>query len=60
MAHLPLNFESPRIPSEEGQALVEYAVILSLVFVVVLVVLRVLGADITDVYVLVEDAVDGP
>jgi Flp pilus assembly pilin Flp len=53
-----LNLRFARLRAEEGQALVEYAIILSLVFVVVAVVLGVLGTDLSDIYGVVEGAVD--
>jgi pilus assembly protein Flp/PilA len=48
-----------RIEREEGQALVEYALILALISIVSLVVLETLGVDIKGVFKTVETAVSG-
>jgi Flp pilus assembly pilin Flp len=45
--------------SEKGQGLVEYALILSLVSIAAIVVLGVLGVDVTVVLDRVENALDG-
>jgi pilus assembly protein Flp/PilA len=44
---------------EEGQGLAEYALILVLVAIVAIVVLEILGTDITDVFTDVETELDG-
>jgi pilus assembly protein Flp/PilA len=48
-----------RIEREEGQALVEYALILALISVVSILVLEALGLDIKGVFRTVESAVSG-
>jgi pilus assembly protein Flp/PilA len=48
-----------RLEREEGQALVEYALILALVSIVSIAVLRALGLDIAGVFRKVESAVSG-
>jgi pilus assembly protein Flp/PilA len=48
-----------RIEREEGQALVEYALILALISVVSILVLEALGLDIKGVFKTVETAVSG-
>ena len=45
---------------EEGQGLVEYALILSLVSIAAITVLGVLGGDVSGVLTTVETALDGP
>jgi Flp pilus assembly pilin Flp len=49
MLRLKSFFASLRLEREEGQALVEYALILGLVSVVAIAVLGVVGGDITDI-----------
>lgn len=44
---------------EEGQGLVEYALILSLVSIAAIAILTVLGLDVTEVFDTVEDALNG-
>lgn len=44
---------------EEGQGLVEYALILSLVSIAAIVILGVLGTDVTEVFDTVENALNG-
>jgi pilus assembly protein Flp/PilA len=48
-----------RARDEEGQGLVEYALILSLVSIAAIVTLGILGVDVDDVLVTVETALDG-
>ena len=48
-----------RVRREEGQALVEYALILALISVVSILVLEALGLDIKGVFKTVETAVSG-
>ncbi len=48
-----------RIEREEGQALVEYALILALISIVSILVLEALGLDIKGVFKTVETAVSG-
>jgi pilus assembly protein Flp/PilA len=48
-----------RMEREEGQAMVEYALILALVSIVSLIVLQALGLDIKGVFKTVESAVSG-
>jgi Flp pilus assembly pilin Flp len=47
-----------RLRGEDGQALVEYALILALVSIVSIVVLGVLGVDIRDLFTTVETKLD--
>jgi Flp pilus assembly pilin Flp len=47
-----------RLRGEDGQALVEYALILALVSIVSIVVLGVLGVDIRDIFTDVETKLD--
>jgi Flp pilus assembly pilin Flp len=49
MLRLKSFFAGLRLEREEGQALVEYALILGLVSVVAIAVLGVVGGDITDI-----------
>ena len=44
---------------EEGQGLVEYALILSLVSIAAIVILGVLGTDVTEVFDSVENSLNG-
>jgi pilus assembly protein Flp/PilA len=44
---------------EEGQGLVEYALILSLVSIAAIVILGVLGTDVTEVFDTVENSLNG-
>lgn len=44
---------------EEGQGLVEYALILSLVSIAAIIILGVLGTDVTEVFDTVENALNG-
>ncbi len=48
-----------RMEREEGQALVEYALILALISVVSILVLEALGLDVKNVFRTVESAVSG-
>jgi pilus assembly protein Flp/PilA len=48
-----------RVEQEEGQALVEYALILALISIVSILVLQALGLDIKNVFKTVETAVSG-
>jgi pilus assembly protein Flp/PilA len=48
-----------RVEREEGQALVEYALILALISIVSILVLEALGLDIKGVFKTVETAVSG-
>jgi pilus assembly protein Flp/PilA len=48
-----------RIEREDGQALVEYALILALISIVSILVLEALGVDIKNVFKTVETAVSG-
>jgi pilus assembly protein Flp/PilA len=48
-----------RIEREEGQALVEYALILALISIVSILVLEALGVDIKNVFRTIETAVSG-
>jgi pilus assembly protein Flp/PilA len=48
-----------RVEEEEGQAMVEYALILALISIVSIIVLTALGVDIKNVFKTVETAVSG-
>jgi pilus assembly protein Flp/PilA len=48
-----------RVEEEEGQAMVEYALILALISIVSILVLTALGVDIKNVFKTVETAVSG-
>lgn len=56
--HATLAFRSFR-DREEGQGLVEYALILSLVSIAAIIILGVLGTDVTEVFDVVENALNG-
>ena len=47
------------LPNEEGQGLVEYALILVLVAIVVIAVLTILGQNVSDVFQQIADALTG-
>ena len=47
------------LPEEEAQGLVEYALILMLIAIVVLVAVALLGSSIQNLYVLIEDGFGG-
>lgn len=49
----------PNLKSQKGQGMVEYAVIVALIAVVAIIVLRVLGLDITNVFTRVSTEVAG-
>ena len=47
------------LPKEEGQGLVEYALIIVLVAIVVIVALTALGSNITDVFTNISETLSG-
>jgi Flp pilus assembly pilin Flp len=54
----PANLRSLSLRADDGQGLVEYGLILSLVMVAAVAVLGVLGVDVDGVFEVVQEAVD--
>jgi pilus assembly protein Flp/PilA len=47
------------VRAEDGQAMVEYALILALVSIAALVILQTLGSDVSNVFTSISDAIEG-
>jgi pilus assembly protein Flp/PilA len=47
------------VREEDGQAMVEYALILALVSIAALVILQTLGSDVSNVFTSISDAIEG-